>query len=90
MEMLQVSVYHMQCKNSLALSFPAAGKLLVDVKFVVDWPATLPVQTVTTLWTHTDSAIFPFFSTLCSTTQPWIWLSGISNLSTKNLEFIAC
>jgi len=37
---------------------------------------------------HTDSAIFLFFSTLCSMIQPWIWLACISNLSTKNLEFI--
>jgi len=48
------------------------------------------VRTVTTLWTHTDSAIFLFFSTLCSTIQPWIWLACISNLSTKNVEFSAC
>jgi len=43
-----------------------------------------------TIWTHTDSAIFLFFSTLCSTIQPWIWLRCISNLSIKNLEFITC
>ena len=29
----------------------------------------IPVRTVTTLLTHTDSAIFLFFSTLCSTIQ---------------------
>ena len=34
--------------------------------------------------------ILLFFSTLCSTTQPWIWLVCISNLSTKILELIAC
>ena len=61
----------------------------LGVQGIGHWPATLPVRTVTTLWTHTDSAIFLFFSTLCSTTQPWIWLAYISNLSTKNLEFIA-
>ena len=57
---------------------------------IAHWPATLPVWTVTTIWTHMDSAIFLFFSTLCSTIQPWIWFACISNLSTKNLEFVAC
>ena len=63
-------------------------------KVIIGWkPVRLGVKdkfVLTTLWTHTDSAIFLFFSALCSTTQPWIWLACISNLSTKNLEFIAC
>ena len=36
---------------------------------IIRGPIAIPVRTVTTLLTHTDSAIFLFFSTLCSTIQ---------------------
>ena len=100
-ESLPISVHTLLHSHPLHYSKTSIGFLPIEWR-VHFKPATLAykalhtgqppylVRTVTTLWTHTDSAIFLFFSTLCSTTQSWIWLARISNLSTKNLELIAC